>query len=474
MRTKIIATLGPASMDYKKMKAMVEHGARIFRLNFSHSSAADFVPVIEMIRELEQETNIPLTVMGDLCGPKVRIGEVVGSPLQIHRGRTIVLGLEELRDRAGEHPFISVDMPELLQGLQEGMPVSLSDGMLRFQVTEVMVPDGLYAITADNGGILTSNKGIAFPGKFHPMPAMTEKDRVDLHEGLAVGLDAVAMSFVQNRRDIDEIKAEIERQGTWIPVIAKVERKNAVEELDSILAVADGIMVARGDLGLECSPAELPIIQKKIIRACRHARKSVIVATQMLLSMVRNPLPTRAESTDVANAVLDGADAVMLSEETAIGSYPVEAVQFMERIADHAETYYLERINSPYRPKKNTKDPSKYLAYSACLMAHNTESKAVVCHSVSGATAKLVSTRRPEQVIYALTPDKRVLRALNFFWGVHPMLGDKSIAGHLERAEKFIETSGAFQKGEVAVITAGLPTPGSPEHVTNAIKVYYL
>lgn len=471
MQTKIVATLGPASLEPGVLRAMVHHGVRIFRLNFSHADAAHFGPVIQKIRAVEAETGVLLTVMGDLCGPKIRIGEVAGSPLQIRKGAYVCLGAP------GEKPqetdiFISLEAVELLEGLGEGMPVSLSDGMLQFRVVKVLKPDRLFLLEAQNGGMLTSNKGIAFPGKSLRVAALTDKDRRDLHEGLDIGLDAVALSFVQSRDDIDDIKAEIARHGTWIPVVAKVERRNAVDDIDAIVDAADAIMVARGDLGLECSPAELPIIQKKLLRACRHAQKPAIVATQMLLSMVKNPVPTRAEATDVANAMLDGADCVMLSEETAIGSYPVEAVRFIQEIAQYAEPYYLERIGGPYRPKEE-KNPPKFIAYSACLLADNAESAAIVCHSTTGATARYISSRRPRQPIYGMTTDARVLRWLNFFWGVTPVMSDASIPSHQKRAERFVQSFAGFRHGESVVIASGQATPGMPAVMTNEIKVYY-
>lgn len=471
MRTKIVATLGPASTDKNIMKEMVHLGVRIFRLNFSHSNAAHFEPIVRQIREVEKETGVCLTVMGDLCGPKIRIGEVVGSPLQINKGDKVFLGAPDMVDKSNGM-FISLDVPELLEGLAAGMPVSLSDGMLQFRVTQVVEPDQLVIMEAQNGGILTSHKGITFPGKTLKVAAMTEKDRQDLHEGLDIGIDAVALSFVQSRDDIDDLKAEISRHGTWIPVVAKVERKNAVDKLDSILDAADAIMVARGDLGLECSPAELPIIQKKILRACRHAQKPAIVATQMLLSMVKNPLPTRAESTDVANAMLDGTDCVMLSEETAIGNYPLEAVRFIHEIAHYAEPYYLKRINGPYVPKPE-KNPPKFLAYSACLMAENADSSALVCHSTTGATARYICSRRPAQPIYAMTTDTRVMRWMNFFWAIIPVESSLEPYSHQKRAEKFVQESALFRPGENVIIASGQATPGMGTVMTNEIKVYY-
>jgi pyruvate kinase len=472
MRSKIIATLGPASMNHETMRAMVEYGVRIFRLNFSHSDAATFVPIVKIIKEIEAELNVPLTILGDLCGPKIRIGEVKGSPRQVDKSETVCLGLADQRGKSSCDVFIELDMPELLKGLEPGMPVSLSDGMLQFCVSKTLEDGALYEITANNGGILTSHKGIAFPGKYHPLPALTDKDRKDLHEALDVGVNALAISFVQSMDDIRDIKDEIKRHGTWVPVVAKIERANAVENIDSILSLTDVIMVARGDLGLECPIQDLPVIQKRLIRAARHAQKGCIVATQMLLSMVKNPVPTRAEATDVANAIMDGADCVMLSEETAIGAYPVEAVKFMNSLAQSAEGYYLERLDGPYKPSRHS-DPVKFLAYSAALMAQYTGAKAIVSHSTSGATARLLASRRPEQMVYSLTPDKNVVPYLNFFWSVNPRLSDTVLESHVDRVQQFVDGWDEFAKGDCVIITSGQPTPGQKKIQTNELKVYY-
>ena len=474
MLTKIVATLGPASLSPDVMLEMARHGVRIFRLNFSHADAAYFAPIIKTIRAIESELGVPLTAMADLCGPKTRIGEVADSPRTVAKGEALLLGLPDERpdpDR-DERVFVSLDVPPLLAGLRVGMPVNLSDGLLQFHVTREIKADRLYEIEAQNAGLLSSNKGIAFPGKHHPLPALTKKDIKDLHEGLDVGVDAVAISFVQNAEDVIQTKEEIKRHGVWVPVVSKLERQNAVDNLDDILAVTDAVMVARGDLGLECPMSELPIIQKKIIRACRHAQRPVIVATQMLLSMVKNPIPTRAECTDVANAILDGADCVMLSEETAVGDHVVDTVKVMQEISQNALEYYLERIASPYAPKRE-KNPRKFVAYAACLMADNLESKAILCHTVSGANARLTSTRRPRQNIYAMTPDPRVMRFLNFAWGVKPRLLDCADCGYMEQVENFVNECPDFEKGEPVVITAGRPTPGNDMPGTNEIKIYY-
>lgn len=474
MHTKIVATLGPASLNPGTMRAMVRYGVRIFRLNFSHADAAYFDPAIRIIRSLESEFGIPLTAMADLCGPKTRIGEVTDSPRTVGKGEALLLGLPDERPDPArdERAFISLDVPELLAGLRVGMPVNLSDGLLQFHVTREITADRLYEIEAQNAGLLSSNKGIAFPGKHHPMPALTPKDIKDLHEGIDVGIDAVAISFVQSPADVAMAKEEIKRHGVWVPVVSKLERQNAVDNLEAILKITDAVMVARGDLGLECPIPQLPIIQKRIIRACRHAQRPVIVATQMLLSMVKNPIPTRAESTDVANAILDGADCVMLSEETAVGDYPAETVKVMREISDNALEYYLERIQAPFAPKRE-KNPGKFVAYSACLIADNMESKAIVCHTISGTNARLTSSRRPRQSIYVLTPDPRVMRFLNFAWGVRPRLLEGADTDYMGLVEQFVTDCPDFAAGDPVVITAGRPTPGNTMPGTNEIKIYY-
>lgn len=473
MRTKIIATLGPASMKYDIMRGMVEHGVRIFRLNFSHSNAEAFKPVVADIRRLEKELGLRLTIMGDLCGPKIRIGDVSDSPRQVTKGERVLLGLPKHSGRDDDRVFVSLDVAELLQGAAVGDPVYLADGMLRFVISEVIIPDELFVMEAHTGALLTSHKGIAFPDKIHPLPALTEKDKVDLREGLPIGLDAIALSFVQTAEDIMQVKELIKAEGFDVPVVAKLERKRAVENLEPIVDAADAVMVARGDLGVECSLSTLPVVQKRIIRACRHKQKAVIVATQMMLSMVNNPGPTRAEATDVGNAVMDGADCVMLSEETAIGNYPVETCAYIEGIARECEEYYLERLGGAYRPSPE-KNIVKYLAYSACLVAEHAESAALVCHSTSGSTARMLSSRRPSLYIYALSPDEQALRTLNFFWGVIPRGADIAVVSHLERAIAFVRGEDSIKSGESVVITSGQPhPPGQMETKTNTLKLFY-
>jgi pyruvate kinase len=472
MRTKIVATLGPASDNIETIRKMVGNGARVLRLNFSHSDAETFRPLVKIIRQVEEETGIPLTIMGDLCGPKIRVGVIEGAPLTIEQGAKVALGLPEEGSEINDKPFIPLEKPELLQGLQKGMLVSLSDGMLQFEVAEVIKENRLFILESHNSGLLASRKGITFPGKHMALAAFTEKDRNDLIGGLEIGIDSFAMSFVQTRKDVEDVKNEMQQRGAWLPVIAKIERQNAVDNIEDILQVADGIMVARGDLGLECKLSAVPVIQKKIIRACRHFQKPVIVATQMLLSMVKNPIPTRAEANDVANAIMDGADCCMLSEETAIGEYPAEAVGFINEIANETEPYFLERIDGPFVPAKES-NPIKYLSYSACLLADNIDSPAILCHSRSGSSARIICSRRPSQLIYVLTPDASVPAYINFFWGMIPVLTDSQIPVHRKRLEKFLEESKIFPRGKGYVLVSGQPTPGQTESKTNEVKLYY-
>jgi pyruvate kinase len=329
-------------------------------------------------------------------------------------------------------------------------------------------------LEVESGGTVSSNKGINFPGKPISLAALTETDKKNLHEAMEIGIDAFALSFVQDKQDIIDIKKEIQKHNIYVPVIAKLERAIGVKHLDEILEVADGVMVARGDLGLECRLSALPIIQKRIIHGCRRHHKPAIVATQMLLSMVHNPLPTRAETTDVANAIMDGADCVMLSDETAIGNYPLEVIKIIKEIAENTEEYIFERQKEPIKPSHET-DPGSYLAYSACLLANYAMAKGIACHSTSGKTARLISSCRPYQRIYALTPNKKVIKFLNFMWGVTPVLSDKSIPSHLERVETFVKNYDLFKPGDSIIITSGQPTPGQKEKHTNTnqIKIYY-
>ncbi len=469
MKTKIIATIGPACSSPEMLSRLILAGARIFRLNFSHGDASKFIDIINLIRQLELKHGIPLTILQDLSGPKIRIGMLEGDSLTFEKGDKAFLGPRKPTEQL-DMPFIPFDKHEILDGLEEGDRLVLADGTLQFLVTE-KAPGG-FIIAADNSGMVTSRKGLALPGKSVRLPALTEKDKTDLADGLRLGVDAVALSYVQTPEDIIEAKMIIKAAGRNIPVCAKLERQNAVDRLDEILKVVDIVMVARGDLGIECPLPALPAMQKRIIAACNRADKPVIVATQMLLSMVNNPAPTRAETTDVANAVLDGADCVMLSEETAMGSYPVEAVEFMGRIAEEAENLLDERIGrAAFMDREHIRTPD-FLSYSACLLADKVGAKGLVAHTMSGASGRSLSSQRPRAPIFCLTPSPVVLRFLNFSWGVTPVMAEESMPGHLERAEYFIDTNPRFNLGDHVIITAGQPKYGEQPRGTNLVKIY--
>lgn len=470
MKTKIVATLGPASNSKEKLKALAEAGVNVFRLNFSHGGAADFVKIINEIREIEKELGRPITIMQDLSGPKIRLGVIPENTITVNKGMHLLLGPEARR--LDEMAYLPFDHEEIIESLVPGDRMVLADGGLQFNVKERR-PDGLVLLEANNDGIVTSRKGLALPGKATKVRALTEKDKKDLKDGLELGVDAVAISYVQTADDVREAKELIAKSGRKVPVVVKLERQSAVDNLDEILNETDIVMVARGDLGVECPLPKLPALQKKIIKACNQASKPVIVATQMLLSMVNNPSPTRAETTDVANAVLDGADAVMLSEETAMGNFPVETVKYMRKITSEAEALLLDNHELKEPPKD--KGIPEFLAYSSCLLADKANAKAIVSHSLSGGSARQVASRRPPQDIYALTPDPSTVKALNFVWGTTPILVEPDSLGktHLERAEEFVDNSPNFKANDSVVITAGQLKNADTPRGTNLIKIYW-
>ncbi len=472
-KTKIIATVGPASDSPEILAKLVEAGVRIFRLNFSHGDASKFVNIIKTIRELESRHGFPITIMQDLSGPKIRLGTIEEGTISFVPGGRTYLG--PAKPDKGDLPFLPFDHPAVLKSLEKGDRLILADGSLQFRVAE-QESESLFVLEATNAGIVSSRKGLALPDKSVPVPALTDKDKKDLRDGLRLGVDAVALSFVQTARDIADAKALIRAEGRDVPVVAKLERQNAVQNLDEILSLTDIVMVARGDLGVECPLPLLPAIQKRIIKACNRASKPVIVATQMLLSMVNSPSPTRAETTDVANAVLDGADCVMLSEETAMGNYPVETVAVMGEIAAQAEAYFAEaRRREQELP--TGEGATGFLTHSACQLADEVNADAIVSYSVSGFSARCLAARRPRQPFYALSPYAGTLHSLNFTWGVHPSGVEVDSIGHLEAVERFIDTSPAFEAGAAVIITAGQARAGvaAPSQAVlgaNLIKVF--
>lgn len=470
MHTKIIATLGPATMSRDAILDLAQAGVRIFRLNFSHGTRETFVDLVKIIREVGRELGSTLTIMQDLSGPKIRTCDLGRGTLEADKGDLVLLGVPGSEEGHEKEPIICLDQPSILRSLMVGDAVALSDGMLRFKVVE-RVSDSLVRMEAENAGMAPPRKGIAFPGKSTSLEAITPKDRADLKVGIELGVDVVALSYVQRADDIVRLKALMRENGRLLPIVGKLERPAAIENLDAIVQESDAIMVARGDLGLECDLPSLPPLQKRIIQACNAASKPVIVATQMLLSMVTGPMPTRAETTDVANAILDGADCIMLSEETAIGRYPTETVRYMSRIAEQAENFMFESREG-LKPPADQQSPAKFLAYAACLLAEKTRARAIVCHSTTGATARTLSTCRPRQTIHALSPVENVRRFINLSWGVRPATPSSNELNHQERAERFVTESPWFSPGDTVIVAAGQPRKGDLSTQTNLVKIF--
>ncbi len=467
MRTKIIATIGPSSANEEKLLALAKAGVNIFRLNFSHGNKDFFHSVISAIRNVQEKLGINLTVLQDLSGPKIRIGTLDVDSYQVQFGDVFYLGKEKVSDT---YPFIPFEYEEVIKELKIGESLVLADGSLQFTVKECLGHGVL--IESQSYGFITSRKGLAIPNKAINLPALTEKDIKDLAVGIELGVDAVALSFVQTPEDVILLRSKLKELGAEeLPIVSKLERQMALDNLDRIIEESDMIMVARGDLGVECSLSLLPSIQKRIIKACNLAAKPVIVATQMLLSMVHANRPTRAEVTDVANAVLDGADCVMLSEETAMGEYPVETVSYMRKITAQAEEYFL--TNNILKTPEYSCGLPEFLAYSACLLAEKANAHALVVHSRSGKSAFYLSSCRPKHAVYALTLSKNVLHKMNFAWGVSPyFVKDSQEPSHLVRVQDFVDEFALIPHGAKIVFTVGDQPPHLQAQGTNLVKIY--
>ena len=459
-RTKIVATLGPSTSKFETIKRMVEAGLSVVRLNMSHGTHREHAERLELVRRVEEELGAPLPVLMDLCGPKIRIGKLPKEPLFLHRGDVVVLTTGE--PVGGK---ISVNYPNLHREVKKGEAILLADGAFRLRVKEVKGRDILCEVLV--GGPLTSHKGVNLPHSKLSVPALTEKDREDVKWGVEHGVDFIALSFVRSDRDVLELKELLKSLNSSVPVIAKIEKPEAVKNVDSILKVADGIMVARGDLGVELPIEKVPVIQKQLIRKANEAGKPVITATQMLKSMVDLPVPTRAEVTDIANAVLDGTDALMLSEETAVGKYPVKVVKTMAKVAKEAEKIYPYKRYMDF-PALTLQDS---LAKSACNLSREVKVKAILPFTRSGATAQAVAKYRPPVPVYAVTHDKETFRRLNLIWGVEPLLTLPATSTDkiIEESVKVAKARKLVRKGDRVIVLAGAPTgvPGS----TNLLKV---
>lgn len=466
IRTKIVATIGPASNSRDMIGKLVAAGTNVARLNFSHGNYESHAEAIRNIRSIARTLNRSVGILLDLQGPKIRVGKLEdGQPVRLKRGASLAITTKII---TGTEQTVSTTYENLPADVQPGDTVLLDDGLIRLRV-ESKNQDTVFC-KVRNGGYLKENKGINLPGVRVSAPSLTAKDIRDVNFGIKNGVDYFALSFVRAAQDLDAIKAIMKKQGVAIPVIAKIEKPEAVDNLEAILDVADGIMVARGDLGVEMQPELVPIIQKKIISATMRKNKPVITATQMLETMSVNPIPTRAEASDVANAIFDGTDAVMLSGETASGKYPLKAVQMMVKIAEQSENSPFLKVNLQH--DSDPGDPVTHaVAQSAVNILQEVDARCIIAFSVSGSTSKQISKQRPSKPVYAFTSRMATYHRLSLLWGITPMfIADIENAARLvEASESLLIGKDCLQKGDLVVLVIGM---GLKSGSTNIIKLH--
>jgi len=451
-RTRIVCTIGPASRDVVTLRKMVHAGMDVARLNFSHGTHAEHAAVIRAIREGESEWGHPVTIIQDLQGPKIRLGNFVGGRAMLMTGEPFTLTAEPVEGTAAG---ASLDHPELFAALKPGDQIWMDDGTIQLAVQAVGAGEARCRVTA--GGVVSDHKGVALPGLPLPLSCLTAKDKQDLRFGIEHGVDYVAVSFVRSASDIQEVRKFLLDQRASLPIIAKLERAEIVANLPGILALVDAVMVARGDLGVEVPIEEVPIIQRDVIRQARVAKVPVIVATQMLESMVTYLRPTRAEVSDVATAIFEGADALMLSAETASGQHPVAAVEVMSRVAVRAEREIQRGSPLPSRPEAYGFPEA--VAEAACRAAQVLHAKTIVAFTQSGFSARLISSERPQVPVVALTPFPEVQRRLGLYWGVSSRLIRKveTTDEMVHEVEATLLGDGTVRNGDVIVIISGAP-----------------
>ncbi len=466
-RTKIVATLGPASQSADVLRRMIMAGLDVVRLNFSHGDYEAHAAVIRSVRQLSDELNVSIAILGDLRGPRIRVGEIEGGTVTLEAGATVVLTPESV---IGTAQRVSISFPGLAGDLKPGDCLLVDDGDVELQV-EKLDADGAIHCRVEEGGTLSSRRGINLPGIRVSLPSVTDKDEQDVAFAVEQKIDFLALSFVQSAADVRGLKQRLAALGADIPVIAKIEKKGALDDIDAIVEEAYGVMIARGDLALEMSFEEVPVAQKRIIAKCRAAAVPVITATQMLESMMHETHPTRAEATDVANAVFDGTDALMLSGETAIGQYPAETIATMAAIAARAEAAWLsgDVAELPDLPPVASIDFT--IAYLSHVAAHQLNAAAIVTYTQSGSTARRLCRHRPHAPILALTPQPITRRRLALSWGVWPILSDEidDVPQVSTHAVDQARQCGLAQAGDAVVITAGMPLGMSGN--TNLLKV---
>lgn len=467
-RTKIVCTLGPSSNTLEDIEKLYRVGMNVVRINFSHGTHEDHERTIGFVREVARKYQYSLPVLMDLQGPKIRVGQMKDGGQQLQEGKLVKITPDEVE---GSSEIIPIDYSGLVDDAKEGNQILVDDGLLELKIIKKHERELTAKVVV--GGLLKSRKGVNLPDIDISMPSLTQKDIEDLEFGLNVGVDYVAMSFVRSARDVQEVISRVRAKGSNAAIIAKIEKPEAVKVIDEIIEEADGIMVARGDLGIEIPSEQVPLVQKNIIERCRTAGKPVITATQMLDSMIINPRATRAESSDVANAVMDGTDAVMLSGETAAGKYPVEAVQTMVKIINSVESnsdsiYYSLKYRKPDWKEKQVIES---LAYSCVTIAENVDAKAISTITHSGNTARRIAKFRPEVPIIAFTESQIVRRQLNLVWGVESVRIDEIFDTDLsvKMMEDYLVESGKVNEGDRVIIATGIPL--AKRGRTNMIKV---
>jgi pyruvate kinase len=470
-RAKIICTIGPSSRSPEMMRALLLNGMDVARFNFSHGGPNLQSEHVETLRRVSRETGRPVALLQDLQGPKIRVGAIEGGMVELNEGRFFTL---TTRPCAGDTDCVATTYPALPRDCRKGDRLLLDDGLISLQVEEVNESD-VRCIVID-GGPLKSNKGINLPGVAVSAPALSEKDRHDVEWAIQNELDYVALSFVRRAEDVRELREIINRHNSRMQIIAKLEKPEAINDLEAIIREADGVMVARGDLGVEMSPEEVPLLQKQIINAANAQGKTVITATQMLESMTENMRPTRAEASDVANAVLDGTAALMLSGETAAGAYPLEALQMMARIVERVEATCEDEWHEMRRQERELKIAQNNFALAtaeaAAHAAARLKAKAIACFTETGSSARLVARFRPPVPIIALTPHENIARQLQLVWGVRPVLVERnSDTDHMiTHGDARLIESGIVMPGDIVVVTLGAPV--SQHGSTNAMKLH--
>ena len=469
-KTKIVATLGPASSDKEVLRQMFYAGLNVCRLNFSHGSHEDHAAVVKTIRELNEETGLNVAILADLQGPKIRTNEMENNGVELINGSIVTIGTEKILGTADR---FSINYAKLPQDVQAGERILLDDGKLAL---EVVSTDGVSEFKAKviHGGILSSKKGVNFPNTRISMPSLTEKDLIDLDFALEQNVDWIGLSFVRSGRDIIELKHIIANKKCKAKVIAKIEKPEAIDDIDAIIKESDGLMVARGDLGVEIPYQNVPIIQKMLINKCIIHAKPIIVATQMMESMITNITPTRAEVNDVANAVLDGADAVMLSGETSVGKFPIEVIKTMTNIVTEMEKFDGIYNKEEIPDKNQTRFITDSICFNACRLSQRVEADAILTMSFSGYTAYKIASQRPKSTIYVFTSNKQILTQLNLVWGVKAFFYNKQIStDHTIADIKYLlKKEGLLKEGDLVINIASIPLEDLGS--SNMLKLSYV